>query len=106
MYSVYLDFWQSHAWFIHNLHLDHLYYCLDKQAPIAWRNESTTAASALAWPRPGGGGGGLLHKVLYGEALPWGFSAYFALSNPLAFTGCKENRFYSLPFGQVEANIY
>ena len=57
MYSVYLDFWQSHAWFIHNLHLDHLYYCLDKQVPIAWRNESTTAASALAWPRRGGGGG-------------------------------------------------
>ena len=62
----------------------------------------------LPWLDPdlGGGGGGLLHKVLYGEALPWGFSAYFALSNPLAFTGCKENRFYSLPFGQVEANIY
>ena len=38
----------------------------------------------LPWLDPEGGRG-VLHKVLYGEALPWGFSAYFALSNPLAF---------------------
>ena len=24
----------------------------------------------------------------------------------LVYTGCKESRFYSLPFGQAEANIY
>ena len=24
----------------------------------------------------------------------------------LPFTGCKENHFYSLPFGQAEASIY
>ena len=24
----------------------------------------------------------------------------------LVYTGCKENHFYSLPFGQAEASIY
>ena len=28
------------------------------------------------------------------------------VANVLACSGCKENHFYSLPFGQAEASIY
>ena len=30
----------------------------------------------------------------------------FAPSTPYKWPGCKESHFYSLPFGQAEANIY
>ena len=35
-----------------------------------------------------------------------GITQYYLPSWKAGCTGCKENHFYSLPFGQAEANIY
>ena len=44
-----------------------------------------------------------LRWIPFGQQLSWGEDKTWSRS---PWTGCKENHFYSLPFGQAEASIY
>ena len=48
-----------------------------------------------------------IHQInLYPLGRAVGFPNNYPLDSNLSGAGCKENHFYSLPFGQAEASIY